>query len=68
MSKKVRKCCICGGKLPIGKYGNNPEPVKPSSSGVCCDKCNMQVVIPARLGKTLSGTNYAIQARGDANE
>lgn len=49
MSKKVRKCCICGEKLPIGKYGNNPEPVKPSSSGVCCDKCNMQVVIPARL-------------------
>lgn len=64
MSKKVRKCCICGEKLPIGKFGNNPEPVKPISSGVCCDKCHRQVVIPAKN----SGTNYAIQARGDADE
>ena len=27
--------------------GNNAEPV---NSGRCCDKCNMEVVIPARLG------------------
>ena len=38
------KCCICGG--PLGKYGNNAEPVK---SGKCCDDCNIDVVIPARL-------------------
>lgn len=39
------KCCICGG--PLGKYGNNAEPVK---SGRCCDKCNYEVVLPTRLG------------------
>lgn len=39
-----KKCCICGGQL--GKYGNNAEPVK---HGQCCDKCNNEVVIPARL-------------------
>lgn len=38
------KCCICGG--PLGKYGNNAEPV---ANGKCCDDCNIDVVIPARL-------------------
>lgn len=39
------KCCICGKRF-VG-YGNNPRPVK--WSGVCCDDCNRNVVIPARL-------------------
>ena len=39
-----KKCCICG--KPIEGYGNNAEPVK---NGVCCDGCNISVVIPARL-------------------
>lgn len=47
--KKVRRCCICNTKLPIGDYGNNPEPVKPFSEGVCCNNCNRTKVIPARL-------------------
>jgi len=40
-------CCICG-KECMG-YGNNPEPVKPFESGVCCDDCNMNVVILKRM-------------------
>lgn len=44
MSKKVRRCVICGEALPKGEYGNNPGPVKPFSSGVCCNKCNVKVV------------------------
>lgn len=82
MSKKVRKCVICGKPLPKGDLGNNPEPIKPFSSGTCCNECNRSKVIPTRFlqlkhpaginpavhaGK-LSGTNYAIQAGGDANE
>lgn len=47
MAKKVRKCCICSKGMPVGYYGNNPEPIK--ISGVCCDECNRNVVIPARL-------------------
>lgn len=47
--KKVRRCCICNTKLPIGDYGNNPEPIKPFSEGICCDNCNRTKVIPARL-------------------
>ena len=41
------KCCICGG--PIEGHGNNPFPVK--AEGDCCDKCNAEVVIPARIEK-----------------
>ncbi|QDP66243.1 MAG: hypothetical protein Unbinned805contig1001_14 [Prokaryotic dsDNA virus sp.] len=39
------KCVICGDTI-IG-YGHNPEPVK--SEGICCDKCNNDVVLRFRL-------------------
>lgn len=45
--KDEHKCCICG--EPIEGYGNNPFPVK--TEGDCCDKCNAEVVIPARIEK-----------------
>lgn len=38
-------CCICG-EEHIG-YGHNPNPI--TTDGECCDKCNMSVVIPARI-------------------
>lgn len=41
------KCIICGNEFD--GYGNNAEPVK---HGVCCDRCNQEKVIPARLNKT----------------
>lgn len=41
-----KKCVICG--KPITGYGNNAQPVK---DGKCCDKCNQEVVIPARIKK-----------------
>lgn len=37
-------CCICNKKA---QGQNNPWPVK--HSGKCCDKCNAEVVILARL-------------------
>lgn len=49
MSKKKRLCVICGKALPKGEYGNNPEPIKPFSSGACCNDCNFNKVLPARL-------------------
>ena len=39
------KCCICD-KIFEGK-GNNPFPVKNQSE--CCNRCNAEIVIPARL-------------------
>ena len=41
------KCCICKEFLS-NPYGNNPEPVR--KRGKCCDKCNYDKVIPARMG------------------
>ena len=37
-------CCICGEEYE--GYGNNPWPVK---EGRCCNDCNNNVVIPARI-------------------
>ena len=58
------KCSICSeeikGQVVIDKDGNQSVPyeggnnAEPVNSGRCCDKCNMEVVIPARLGIALS--------------
>lgn len=37
-------CSICGKEF--NGFGNNAEPV---NDGICCDKCNQDVVIPRRL-------------------
>ena len=42
-----KKVCVICGKEYDG-YGNNAQPVK---DGKCCDKCNLEVVIPARIKK-----------------
>ena len=46
MEKKEKKICIICGKEFEG-WGNNPDPV--ATEGRCCDKCNDNVVLPARL-------------------
>lgn len=38
-------CCICGKQLQ--GWGNSPWPVSPD--GKCCDECNLEAVVPARL-------------------
>ena len=48
-----KTCCICGAK--ITGWGNNPWPVK--TTGECCDKCNLEKVIPARIEKLYSKTD-----------
>lgn len=43
---KIESCCLCG-KLFTG-YGNNPWPL--ASNGCrCCDECNLNKVVPARI-------------------
>jgi len=46
---KSWKCVICD--IPCQGYGNNPEPVRQSLEGRCCDVCNQTQVIPARLSQ-----------------
>lgn len=38
------KCVICNNDF--NGYGNNAQPLK---DGLCCDKCNANKVIPARI-------------------
>jgi len=41
------KCCLCKGMMS-NNWGNNPAPLR--KRGKCCDKCNADKVIPARMG------------------
>jgi hypothetical protein len=38
-------CCFC--KKKYQGYGNNPQPVK--KKGRCCNRCNLDIIIPARV-------------------
>jgi hypothetical protein len=38
-------CVVCENE--VGGWGHNPQPIK--EDGLCCDRCNQMVVIPARL-------------------
>ena len=42
--KEKHICSICG--VQITGYGNCSQPVK---EGRCCDRCNVEVVIPRRI-------------------
>lgn len=44
--RKTKICCLCGEEYK--GYGNNPEPLA-SFTRKCCDKCNQELVIPARM-------------------
>ena len=42
-------CCICG-RAFVG-FGNNPWPVSYDEDAVCCNECNGNYVIPARIAR-----------------
>jgi hypothetical protein len=39
------KCCLCN--ETVNEFGNNAEPL--ITNGICCNKCNWEKVIPARI-------------------
>lgn len=45
--KEKHTCCICGEKF-IG-FGNNPYPLTDDAEARCCDECNSNYVIAARI-------------------
>lgn len=44
-------CCLCGKVYASGYFGNNANPV---FDGRCCDACNMNYVLPARILKMVA--------------
>ena len=57
-------CCICGKKFT--GWGNDPWPVvieedvEDGVEAICCDDCNINVVIPKRV------SNLTVSRKGDA--
>ncbi len=52
-SKGNISCCFC--YKDAGEYGNNPEPLVNYEDGICCDSCNVELVLPYRI---LAYTDY----------
>lgn len=48
MGKPVR-CVFCGAEVPL-KLSHDPSPA--SDAGRACGKCNMEIVVPARMKET----------------
>ena len=47
MNQDKHVCCICGREFE--GWGNNPWPIDKDEKHCCCDQCNQDVVIPARI-------------------
>ena len=45
----IKTCCICGKKFT--GWGNNPWPVVKDEDARCCDECDNNSVIPARIAE-----------------
>jgi len=52
MKNKNPKCCICGNECE-NEWGNNPAPLPVKKNDVCCDECNANIVVWARLNPDL---------------
>jgi len=46
MTDDIEKTCVICNEKFTG-WGNNPSPIK--DKGECCDNCDMEKVIPARI-------------------
>lgn len=54
------RCCICGKEFE--GYGNNPWPFCDDEDARCCDDCNRDTIIPARLAIMLHNEKKAKEA------
>jgi len=45
MGNSLKKCPIC--RVMYVGYGNNPFPL--NVLGNCCDSCNLEFILPARI-------------------
>lgn len=54
-------CCICGQGC-MG-HGNNPWPVNDDETAECCDCCNEDIVVPARILQIMENGNGTEQSK-----
>jgi len=46
---RLIRCCFCN-QLEAFVKSHNPMPVDKNPNARCCSDCNLEIVIPARLG------------------
>lgn len=54
--KKHYVCCFCG--QTFNDYGNNPSPIAINPEERCCNECNSEIVIPARMFCMMNGIRF----------
>lgn len=64
------KCSICKGEIEVKKdpktgkvfwdQGNNAQPI---NDGRCCDKCDLEVVIPKRIEKVINQRKAVLKVK-----
>lgn len=47
MAEQAFMCCFCN--RAFKGWGNNPYPLNKDEKARCCDDCNANLVVPARL-------------------
>ena len=52
---KIKKCCFCGEPIPNTVHQHNATPIK---DDICCLKCNITIVAPARAHFAKEGRKY----------
>jgi len=55
-----KRCDICQKKF--SGYGNNPAPIRAS---VCCDECNLKIVVPLRIYQSTKEPTSALLFKQD---
>ena len=58
-------CSIC--HTHFAGFGNNPVPYLEQGSSVCCDFCNMDYVIPCRIGSILPKGGVVVEEVDDSD-
>ena len=44
------KCCLCDNQIEVARDGMyDDHNAQPLSDGRCCSKCNLNLVLPARM-------------------
>jgi hypothetical protein len=55
-----KRCDICNKKF--SGYGNNPAPLRAS---ICCDECNLKIVMPLRFYESIKEPSNALLFKQD---